>query len=151
MCKGCLTTRVVATPGGPLQRAWWLRLADLEAVSERVVDVEPARFRERLVVLHVAARVDETCAELVELGGDEAGVRLACGRKRVLDPDVQLLRARAKPRAAARAERLRLLDLVEPEQPAVEVARSPLAPPRRRDLDMVDAHDRHGEGLPSNG
>ena len=50
------------------------------------------------------------------------------------------------PRAA---QRLRLRQLLEAEQLAVERARRRLAPGRRRDLHVVDADDRHPKGLPS--
>ncbi len=48
---------------------------------------------------------------------------LACGRERLLDPDVQLLGAGAKPAASAAADRLGLRQLLHPEQAAVERAR----------------------------
>ena len=73
---------------------------------------------------------------------DQAGMRLAGGRERLLDADVELLLADAEPAAAARPQRLRLRQLLEAEQLAVERARRRLAPGRRRDLDVVDPDDR---------
>ena len=48
--------------------------------------------------------------------------------------------AEREPGAAARAHRLRLLDLGQPEQPAVERPRRCLAARRRGDLDVVEPH-----------
>ena len=67
------------------------------------------------------------------------------GRREVLlDADVQLLavRAAAEPDAAAGLQLVRLLDLLEAQQPTVEAPRLGLAAGRRRDLDVVDAGDR---------
>ena len=81
--------------------------------------------------------------ERVEVGDDEPRVRLARRGEGLLDADVQLLRARPEPAAAAGPERLRLRQLLHPEQAAVERARLLLAPWRSGDLDVVDAEDRH--------
>jgi hypothetical protein len=65
-------------------------------------------------------------------------MRLARGRERILDPDVELAAAReCEPGAAARAQRLRLLELLESEQVAEETSRVVLAARRGRDLDVV--------------
>src|SRR4051794_1468009 len=62
----------------------------------------------------------------------------------VLDPDVELPPVgQREPRAAARRERRRLLDLLQPEQLAEERARRRLAAGRRGDLHMVEADDPH--------
>ena len=63
---------------------------------------------------------------------------LARGSEAVLDADVQLLGADLEPDAAARPERLRLLQLLEPEQAAEEAARRLLAAGRRGELNVVD-------------
>jgi hypothetical protein len=60
------------------------------------------------------------------------------GRERVFDADVELTaRNEREPGAPARAQRLGLLDLVQPEQFAEEATRLRLAARRRRDLDVV--------------
>jgi hypothetical protein len=65
-------------------------------------------------------------------------VRLARRRERILDADVELAVAReCEPGAAARAQRLRLLELLEAEQPAEEAPRLVLAARRGRDLDVI--------------
>jgi hypothetical protein len=65
-------------------------------------------------------------------------VRLARRRERILDADVELAAAReCEPGAAARAQRLRLLELLEAEQPAEEASRLVLAARRGRDLDVI--------------
>ena len=87
--------------------------------------------------------VVEARGELVELGDDEARMCLACGRERILDTDVQLLVARAEPAAAAGGERLRLRQLFEPEELAVERASFLLAARRCGYLHVVEAGDRH--------
>jgi hypothetical protein len=92
----------------------------------------------------VGAGRHQRLGERVELrvGADaQAGVRLAGGLEVVGDADVQLLRAGLEPDAAAPAQRLRLLELRQPEHAAVEAARLALAAGRRGDLDVVDAVD----------
>jgi hypothetical protein len=65
-------------------------------------------------------------------------VRLPRRRERFLDADVELAAvAECEPRPAARAERLRLLELLEAEQVAEEAPRLGLAAGRRCDLDVV--------------
>jgi hypothetical protein len=65
-------------------------------------------------------------------------VRLPRRRERLLDADVELAAVvECEPRAAARAERLRLLELLEAEQVAEEAPRLGLAAGRRRELDVV--------------
>ena len=71
---------------------------------------------------------------------------LACGRELLLDADVQLLHPDLEPDAAAGAQRLRLLDFLEAEQPAEEAARLGLAAGRRGQLDVIDAVEHGREG-----
>ena len=66
-------------------------------------------------------------------------MRLPRRRELGLDADVELLRPDAEPDAAARPQRLRLRELLEPEQLAEEPARLRLAAGRRGELDVVDA------------
>ena len=73
-------------------------------------------------------------------------MRLARRREGGLDADVQLLRADREPDAAAAPERLRLLDLLEPEQLAEEAAGGVLAAGRGGELDVVDSVE-HGSRL----
>ena len=70
-------------------------------------------------------------------------MRLARRRERLLDADVQLLRAGAEPDAAAAADRLGLRQLRHAEQLAVERARRLLAPARSSELHVVDSEDCH--------
>jgi hypothetical protein len=65
-------------------------------------------------------------------------VRLARRRERILDADVELAAARERePGAAARAQRLRLLELLEPEQLTEETPSLVLAARRGRELDVI--------------
>jgi lipopolysaccharide/colanic/teichoic acid biosynthesis glycosyltransferase len=64
-------------------------------------------------------------------------------RERRFDADVQLLVADTEPTAAPRPEWLRLAELLEAEQGAIERARRVLTPCRRGDLDVIDSRDRH--------
>jgi hypothetical protein len=65
-------------------------------------------------------------------------VRLSRRRERGLDADVELATAaEGEPRAAARAQRLRLLELLEAEQVAEEAPRLGLAARRRGELEVV--------------
>jgi hypothetical protein len=68
-------------------------------------------------------------------------VGLARGAEVLGDADVQLLRAGREPDAAAGAERLRLVELAQPEQAAVEPARLALAAGRRGHLHVIEAVD----------
>ena len=71
---------------------------------------------------------------------------MRAGRELLLDADVQLLRSDPEPDAAAGAQRLGLLDLLEAEQPAEEAARLGLAAGRRGQLDVIDAVEHGREG-----
>ena len=84
--------------------------------------------------------------ELVVARDHEGGMRLQRGRELRLDPDVQLLRADAEPDTAARPQRIRLLDLLEPEQLAEEPACVRLAAGRGSELDVVDAVEHSNRG-----
>ena len=66
-------------------------------------------------------------------------MRLARGGEIGLDADVELLRADLEPDPAAASERLRLLELLEPEQVAEEPAGGVLAAGGSGELDVVDA------------
>ncbi len=79
----------------------------------------------------------------VEVGDDEARVRLARWDEHRLDADVQFLGARLEPPAAAYGQRLRLRELRQAEQLAVERARVPLTAGWSGDLHVVDAEDCH--------
>jgi hypothetical protein len=111
-----------------------------EPVSPRVRRVEAAGSRERVVPLDAHARGLEPPGQLVELFGrqPERRVRLARGDERILDADVELATARERePGAAARAQRLGLLELLEAEQSAEEPARLVLAARRGCELDVI--------------
>ena len=108
--------------------------------------MEPRRTGNRIVEDDVVPGLTQPPGERVEVVGDEAWVRLACGRERLLDPDVKLLRPGPEPAAAAPRQRLRLGELRETQQPAVERPRRVLAARRPRNLHVVDACDRHGLG-----
>lgn len=70
-------------------------------------------------------------------------MRLARRREPLLDPDVQLSPiAEREPSPAPPAQRLRLLDLLEPEQLTEEAPRRGLAAGRRGDLNVVETEDR---------
>jgi hypothetical protein len=65
-------------------------------------------------------------------------MRLLRGCERLLDPDVKLAASgKREPHAAARTQRLRLLELFEAEQVAEESTRLGFATPRRRKLNVV--------------
>jgi hypothetical protein len=65
-------------------------------------------------------------------------MRLPCPRERLLDADVKLAAAAERePGAAAGAQRLGLLDLLETKQFAEEAARLRLAARWSRDLDVI--------------
>lgn len=114
-------------------------MADLEPVAERVVDVEAPRPRDRLVERHLVPALAQALGEVGQVVGDQAGMRLAGGCERFLDPDVQLLRPGPEPAAAARCKRARLRELLEPEERAVERARLVLASGWGGNLNVVDS------------
>ena len=120
-----------------------LCLTQLEPVAERVVDVAAGDTRKRPVGTGLVAGCAQALLERDEIVDDEAGMRLAGRREGLLDSHMQLLAANAEPAAAARRQRLRLRQLLETQQPAVERARRRLTPGRCRDLHMVDPDDPH--------
>jgi lipopolysaccharide/colanic/teichoic acid biosynthesis glycosyltransferase len=108
--------------------------------------VEAGDTGDRIVVHHLVAGGPQAFGERVEIVGDKARVRLARGRVWVLDSDMKLLRSCPEPTATTPRQRLRLRQLREAEQPAVEHPRGVLAARRPRNLHVVDACDRDGEG-----
>jgi hypothetical protein len=65
-------------------------------------------------------------------------VRFPCRRESLLDPDVELApAAEREPRAAARTQRLGLLELLEAEQAAEEATGLLLAARRGGELDVI--------------
>ena len=82
----------------------------------------------------------EALRQLLQLGGREAESRMRPPGRRVwvFDADVELAAsAQREPHTAARAQRLRLLDLCKAEQVAEEVPRLRLAARRRCNLHVV--------------
>src|SRR5688500_5431771 len=77
-------------------------------------------------------------------------MRFARRGKIGLDAQVELLRADPEPDSAAAPERLRLLELLEPEQAAEEAAGGLLAAGGGGELDVVDASE-HRLRLPGAG
>ena len=101
--------------------------------------METPRAGDRGVERDVVPGLAQPPCQAVEVVGNEAGVRLPRGRERILDADVQLLPTGAEPAATAGGKSVRLRELGQPEQAAVERARLVLAARRRRDLHVVDA------------
>ena len=104
--------------------------------------MEAADGRKLDVVAHGDPRRLEARAEPGEVVDDQARMRLPGGHERVLHPDVELLPAHPEPAAAARRERSRLRQLLEPEQRPVERPGRALTARRRSQLDVVDRRDR---------
>jgi lipopolysaccharide/colanic/teichoic acid biosynthesis glycosyltransferase len=133
---------------GRCQAQWPARsgLPKLEAVAERVVDVEPRCTGEGHIVSNLDAGAGEPGPQLVETRDDEAGMSFARGGERLLDTHMQLLPAHAKPAAAPPGEADRLDDLLQPEQPAVEGPGVSLTARGCRDLHVVDPGDGQPRG-----
>lgn len=116
------------------------RCEQLEPAAPWIRRVETANARKRVVPLDVLACGLEPARELVEVrsGKPERRMCLPCGRERLFDADVELAASvEREPDAAAGAERLRLLDLVQAEQLAEEATRLWLAPARGCELDVI--------------
>src|SRR3954467_6120633 len=118
-------------------------LAQLQAVSERVVHERALDAGNRVVVPRAGAGRVELRQETHEVVYDKAGMGLARGVEGLLNPDVQLLRPCAKPAAVRIRQRARFRELLQAEQCAVERARLRLGPCGSRDLDVIDAEDPH--------
>ena len=73
-------------------------------------------------------------------------MRLARRREPLLDSEMHLLIAAAEPDPATRPQRLGLLDLLEPEKPAVERARRLLAAGGSGELDVVEPRQHLPDG-----
>ena len=79
-----------------------------------------------------------------------AGCAFLAGRNGSSTPTCSSPAPEPEPTAAAGREQRRLLDLRQPEQPAVERARRILAAGRRSDLDVVESVTRcHRDARPS--
>ena len=116
--------------------------AQLEPVSERIVDEQPVDAFDSRVVLELdppARRRSRIAADPRRRARDGRG-RPA---RTVLDADMELLFAGAEPAATARSDRFRLRELLHAEHTAVERARVALAAGRSGDLNVVDAENCH--------
>ena len=69
----------------------------------------------------------------------KAGCAFLAGPKIPFHADMQLLRAALEPAASARAQDRRFLDLLHPQDRAIEISRRGFASFRRRDLNVIDA------------
>ena len=147
-------TVILPTAGGPkiTSRRWPhrhpVRRQDLHPIPVTVegVQAQVAREGRALAVVDLEAEPAEALRQPVELAGrleDESRVRLAGGRERVLDADVDLggdragVVVRPEPGAAAGPEVRGLLDLGHPEPVAVEPPGVVLGAGGHRDLDVV--------------
>src|SRR4051794_9472471 len=99
-----------------------LLLPQLEPVAERILRKRSADAGNGVVPARIVARLPQARAQRFEVVDDEAGMGLARRGERLLDAEVQLLRAGAEPDAATCAQLCRLRKLREAEHAAVERA-----------------------------
>src|SRR5580765_5605552 len=119
-----------------------LRLDELEAVAERIVDVRSQLVTDANLLDLVSGR-PELPNEDGELSHQQPRVGLP-GRSEVrIDAEVNLEVAALEPGSAAFRERGGLRHLGDPEQPRVELPRRVLATGGHRELNMIDADDPH--------
>src|SRR3954452_9257681 len=95
-------------------------LAQLEPVAEGIGRVGALDARNRLVRHDLEPRRLQPLRERVQVGDEEARMRLQRSSDRILAAPVELLRPGREPAAAASAEKLGLRLLIQPEEPAVE-------------------------------
>jgi hypothetical protein len=134
--------------GGALHgRISGLRLEEFEAVAPGVFGVETADAGERVVVSNLDAANEQGLAQFVEVGYDEGGMSFSGGEEMFFDADVELLRTALEPAAAARAERLGLLDFGQAEERAIKFAGGGFATLRSGDLKVIEVCDTsfHGQ------
>ena len=110
-----------------------------EPVSPRIFRVEPARAGKVVIVDDLHAAGLQCSAQFVQIGHREGRVRFPGRLKIPFHPDVQLLRTALEPAASASAQDGRLLDLLHPQERAIEIPGRRFASLGRRDLNVIDA------------
>src|SRR5262245_40304469 len=105
----CKPATARAAPAGPtisatLAKLRAVRLDQLQAVAERVVDEDAFVAGQWLVLGDLAAMLARARDEAVEVAHHESRVRLAGGAKILLDPEMDFDRAVGEPGAAARRQ-----------------------------------------------
>ena len=100
----------------------------------------PVRFDREFpgIELHRVPGVPQPPRPGVEPGHEQAGMCLTRGPEILLHAEVKLYAVAAEPAAAARGQRGRFRDLVQPEHAAVELAERRLAARRAGQLHVVD-------------
>jgi hypothetical protein len=122
---------VAGTPGGD-------GLEELEPVPARVLAVEAAHAGEPVIEVHGVPGIPQPPCPGVEPGHEQAGMRFARGPEALLHAEVELYAVAAEPAAAARGQRGRFRDLVQPEHVAIELAERRLAAGRAGQLHVMD-------------
>lgn len=120
------------------------RLREFQPVAPRIGREEPPPTFYRGVPSALDFRTPEHIEECLDIAHRKRGMRLPRRPKGVLDADVELAVAHAKPAPAATPELRRLLDLLEPQQPAEEPACLGLAALWRGELYVVDVEHELG-------
>src|SRR5262249_17827964 len=120
---------------GPLRRDGF---KELKPVPVRVLAVEPAHPGEPVIEEHWVSGVTQPPGPGAEPGHEQAGMRPARGPEVLLHAEVELHTVTSEPAAAARGQRGRFRDLVQPEHVAVELAERWLAARRAGQLHVVD-------------
>ena len=114
------------------------RIVKIVRTPVRVVAVEAAHPGEPVIEEHRVSGVTQAPRPGVEPGHEQAGMRLARGPEVLLHTEVELYAVAAEPAAAARCQRGRFRDLVQPEHTAVELAERRLAARRAGQLHVMD-------------
>lgn len=119
-------------------------MKELQAVSERVVGIDPPESGEVAVPAGGLPSVRQACGDRVEVVDEDAGVAFASGTKVVLDAQVQLDAAGAEPGAAPGGEHGWLVDLSHAKDVDEEGARLLLLVARHGELRVMEP----GEHVP---
>ncbi len=110
-----------------------------EPVSPRIFRVEPARSGKVIIVDDLHTPGAQRFAQFVQVEHREGRMRFPGGPKIPFHSDVQLLRTALEPAASTRTQDRRLLDLLHPQDRAIEISRRRFASLGRGDLNVIDA------------
>jgi hypothetical protein len=119
------------------------RFQQLDAIAERVVDVDARVAGQWLIVHDVCASGFQAFDQLGEAFHLKCRVSFGCGTEVFLHTGVELELAALEPDAAASSEVRRLGPFWDAEQIAVEASCRRFAVRRDSDLDVVESNDSH--------
>jgi len=114
---------------------------EFQPITPWIVGVESTPAGQGVILDYRHVLGSQPFAQRIKIGHAERWVCFTRRLKIAFHPDVQLLRAAAKPAPAAGAQGQRFFDLFKTQTEAVELPRQHLAALRRGNLDVIDGED----------